>query len=354
MRSSSTTRSALTLCLALLLGGSASAGENITSPTPESPSSTSSDNLATVLLQMEASRSLVRQVNADVRNAQDRIVQTADIVATQTALANVKQRLSETHQAESSLSQLMELESLLAGHAEDLHQAMEASTRSIGELEFDLDRLSAESQRWETLLALANQRMAPARLIEQAQRITTDLATERAAVYPVRNQVLEHLTQLISLQQDFTEVKADLTIKVTGNQWFWSYEYPDEGVSFDSFLLPKDQLAAAGYDESLYLLATDTAVVVPVGKTVLVQVTGADVIHSWKVPAFGVMQDAVPGRLAQTWFKAEKEGIFFGQCSEICGKDHAFMPITVKVVSEAAYAKWLEAAKAGNVVLAAN
>ncbi len=155
-------------------------------------------------------------------------------------------------------------------------------------------------------------------------------------------------------QQDFTEVQADLTIKVTGNQWFWSYEYPDEGVSFDSFLLPKDQLAAAGYDESLYLLATDTAVVVPVGKTVLVQVTGADVIHAWKVPAFGVMQDAVPGRLAQVWFKAEKEGIFFGQCSEICGKDHAYMPITVKVVSEAAYAKWLEAAKAGNVVLAAN
>ncbi len=155
-------------------------------------------------------------------------------------------------------------------------------------------------------------------------------------------------------QQDFTEVKADLTIKVTGNQWFWSYEYPDEGVAFDSFKLEKKDLAAHGYDESLYLLATDTAVVVPVGKTVLVQVTGADVIHSWKVPAFGVMQDAVPGRLAQTWFKAEKEGIFFGQCSEICGKDHAFMPITVKVVSEEAYAKWLVAAKAGNVELASN
>ena len=155
-------------------------------------------------------------------------------------------------------------------------------------------------------------------------------------------------------QQDFREVKADVTIKVTGNQWFWSYEYPDEGVSFDSFLLPKDQLAAHGYDDSLYLLATDTAVVVPVGKTVLVQVTGADVIHSWKVPAFGVMQDAVPGRLAQSWFKADKEGIFFGQCSEICGKDQAFMPITVKVVSEEAYAKWLEAAKAGNVQLASN
>lgn len=155
-------------------------------------------------------------------------------------------------------------------------------------------------------------------------------------------------------QQDFTEVKADLTIKVTGNQWFWSYEYPDEGVSFDSFKLEKADLAAHGYDESLYLLATDTAVVVPVGKTVLVQVTGADVIHSWKVPAFGVMQDAVPGRLAQTWFKADKEGIYFGQCSEICGKDHAYMPITVKVVSEAAYAKWLEGAKAGNVELASN
>ncbi len=210
MRSSSTTRSALTLCLALLLGGSASAGENITPPTPESLSSTSSDNLATVLLQMEASRSLVRQVNADVRNAQDRIVQTADIVATQTALANVKHRLSETHQAESSLAQLMELESLLAAHAEKLHQSIEVSTRSIGELESDLDRLAAESQRWATLLALANQRMAPARLIEQAQRITTDLATERAAVYPVRNQVLEHLTQQISLQQYFTEVTDHL------------------------------------------------------------------------------------------------------------------------------------------------
>lgn len=155
-------------------------------------------------------------------------------------------------------------------------------------------------------------------------------------------------------QQDFAAVEADLTIKVTGNQWFWSYEYPDEGVAFDSFLLAKEDLAAAGYDDSLYLLATDTAVVVPVGKTVLVQVTAADVIHSWKVPAFGVMQDAVPGRIALSWFKAEKEGIFFGQCSEICGKDHAYMPITVKVVSEAAYAKWLEGAKAGDVQLASN
>lgn len=155
-------------------------------------------------------------------------------------------------------------------------------------------------------------------------------------------------------QQDFKQVEADITIKATGNQWFWSYEYPEEGIAFDSFMLAREDLAANGYDDSLYLLATDTAVVLPVGKTIVVQVTASDVIHSWKVPAFGVMQDAVPGRLAQLWFKAEKEGIYFGQCSEICGKDHAYMPITVKVVSEEAYAKWVEGAKAGNLQLASN
>jgi cytochrome c oxidase subunit 2 len=155
-------------------------------------------------------------------------------------------------------------------------------------------------------------------------------------------------------QQDFKQVEADITIKATGNQWFWSYEYPEEGIAFDSFMLAREDLAANGYDDSLYLLATDTAVVLPVGKTIVVQVTASDVIHAWKVPAFGVMQDAVPGRLAQLWFKAEKEGIYFGQCSEICGKDHAYMPITVKVVSEEAYAKWVEGAKAGNLQLASN
>lgn len=147
---------------------------------------------------------------------------------------------------------------------------------------------------------------------------------------------------------------ADVTIKVTGNQWFWSYEYPDDGIAFDSFMLAREDLAAHGYDDSLYLLATDTAIVVPVGKTIVMNVTAADVIHSWKMPAMGVMQDAVPGRIAQLWFKAEKEGIFFGQCSEICGKDHAYMPITLKVVSEEAYAKWVEGAKAGNLQLASN
>ncbi|MCV2888249.1 cytochrome c oxidase subunit II [Ruegeria aquimaris] len=138
---------------------------------------------------------------------------------------------------------------------------------------------------------------------------------------------------------------ADIHIKVTGYQWYWGYEYTDEGFGFESFKLEKDALAEHGYSEDEYLLATDTAVVVPVGKVVVMSVTGADVIHAWTIPAFGVKQDAVPGRLAQLWFAAEKEGVYFGQCSELCGKDHAYMPITVKVVSEAEYAKWLEGAK---------
>ncbi|MCA3511594.1 MAG: cytochrome c oxidase subunit II [Rhodobacter sp.] len=174
-------------------------------------------------------------------------------------------------------------------------------------------------------------------------------------------------------QQEIPE--GDVTIKVTGYQWYWGYEYVDEGVEFSSFLvdgstkveaLGDDQpigqpqvlddiavmkLEALGYTRDDFLLATDTAVVVPVNKTVVMQVTGADVIHSWTIPAFGVKQDAVPGRIAQLWFKPEREGIYFGQCSELCGKSHAYMPITVKVVSEAAYARWLESAKAGDVQL---
>lgn len=138
--------------------------------------------------------------------------------------------------------------------------------------------------------------------------------------------------------------KADITIKVTGYQWYWGYEYVDHEFGFDSFLLGKEELADAGYAPEQYLLATDTAVVVPVGKTIVMNVTGADVIHSWTIPAFGVKQDGVPGRIAQLWFAAEKEGVYFGQCSELCGKDHAYMPITVKVVSEEAYQEWLNGA----------
>ncbi|MBT8153092.1 cytochrome c oxidase subunit II [Epibacterium ulvae] len=138
--------------------------------------------------------------------------------------------------------------------------------------------------------------------------------------------------------------KADLTIKVTGYQWYWGYEYVDHEFEFESFMLAKEELEENGYAPDEYLLATDTAVVVPVNKTVVMQITGADVIHSWTIPAFGVKQDAVPGRLAELWFKAEREGIYFGQCSELCGKDHAYMPITVKVVSEEAYDAWLNGA----------
>lgn len=152
-------------------------------------------------------------------------------------------------------------------------------------------------------------------------------------------------------QQEIPE--ADLTIKVTGNQWYWGYEYVDHGFGFDSFMIGdgkvlndevEAELVAAGYTRDEFLLATDTAVVVPVGQIVVMQMTGADVIHSWTIPAFGVKQDAVPGRLAQLWFKAEKEGVYFGQCSELCGKDHAYMPITVKVVSQEAYEEWLKGA----------
>jgi len=149
-------------------------------------------------------------------------------------------------------------------------------------------------------------------------------------------------------QQEIPE--ADITIKVTGYQWYWGYEYVDEGVAFEGFMLAEDELADYGYDQSLYRLATDTAIVLPVGKTVVMQVTGADVIHSWTVPAFGVKQDAVPGRLAQLWFNPDREGVYFGQCSELCGKDHAYMPITVKVVSQETYDTWLEEAKVQNGV----
>ena len=153
-------------------------------------------------------------------------------------------------------------------------------------------------------------------------------------------------------QQEIPE--GDINITVTGYQWFWSYEYTDEDIFFESYMIGygegnlndsiRDQLVEAGYSEDEFLLATDTQVVVPVGETVVMTVTGADVIHSWTIPAFGVKQDAVPGRLAQLWFTPEQEGIYFGQCSELCGQAHAYMPITVKVVSQEEYEQWLDGA----------
>lgn len=133
----------------------------------------------------------------------------------------------------------------------------------------------------------------------------------------------------------------DIVIKATGHQWYWSYEYPENGLEFDSIMLPREELAANGYAEDEYLLATDTAVVVPVGKTVLLQVTASDVIHSWAMPAFAIKQDGVPGRIAQAWFNVEQEGVYFGQCSELCGINHAYMPIVVKAVSPEVYDAWV-------------
>jgi cytochrome c oxidase subunit 2 len=131
--------------------------------------------------------------------------------------------------------------------------------------------------------------------------------------------------------------KADLTIKATGKQWYWSYAYPDNGkFEFDSLMVA---------DKQPRLLAVDNEVVVPVNKVIRIQTTGADVIHSFAIPAFGIKIDAIPGRLNETWFKATKEGMFYGQCSELCGKDHAFMPIAVKVVSDQEFAAWVETAK---------
>lgn len=134
---------------------------------------------------------------------------------------------------------------------------------------------------------------------------------------------------------------AEMTIKVTGNQFYWNYEYPDDGFDFDATMVGDDELT----EGQLRLLSTDTEVVVPVDTEIRVLVTAADVIHAWAVPAFGVKIDAVPGRLNETWFKAIKKGTFYGQCSELCGTNHGFMPIQVKVVSKADYASWKAKAK---------
>ncbi len=135
--------------------------------------------------------------------------------------------------------------------------------------------------------------------------------------------------------------QADLTVKATGKQWFWSYSYPDSKFEFDSLMVQTADLKPG----QPRLLTVDNEMVVPVNKVVRVLTTGADVIHSWAVPSFGVKIDAIPGRVNETWFKAEREGLYYGQCSELCGRDHAFMPIVVHVVSEKDYAAWLDQAK---------
>ena len=144
----------------------------------------------------------------------------------------------------------------------------------------------------------------------------------------------------ILYKQD-TIPKADLTIKAVGYQWYWGYEYPDENIIFESYMIKDEDLK----ENQPRLLTVDNEVIVPVNKVVKVLITANDVLHAWALPSFGVKRDAVPGRINETWFKAEKVGTYYGQCSELCGIEHAFMPITVKVVTDEEYAIWLTEAK---------
>ncbi|MCG5234165.1 cytochrome c oxidase subunit II [Xanthobacter oligotrophicus] len=162
-------------------------------------------------------------------------------------------------------------------------------------------------------------------------------------VIPVMILVLIAIPSFRLLHLELNIPKADMTVKVTGHQWYWSYEYPDNGAfGFDSYLVSEKDLKPG----QPRLLAVDNEVVVPVNKIVRIQVTSSDVIHSFAVPAFGVKIDANPGRLNESWFKVTREGIYYGQCSELCGRDHAFMPIAVRAVSEADFAAWVAQAKA--------
>ena len=144
----------------------------------------------------------------------------------------------------------------------------------------------------------------------------------------------------ILYKQD-TIPKVDLTIKAVGYQWYWGYEYPDENIIFESYMIKEENLK----ENQPRLLTVDNEVVVPVNKVVKVLITANDVLHAWALPSFGVKRDAVPGRINETWFKAEKVGTYYGQCSELCGIQHAFMPITVRVVTDEEYAVWLIEAK---------
>jgi len=165
-------------------------------------------------------------------------------------------------------------------------------------------------------------------------------------VLPVMILVVIAIPSFRLLNHQLIMPKADMTVKVTGKQWYWTYDYPADqngGFEFDSTMKADADLKPAEGD--IRQLSVDNEAVVPVGKTIRLQVTAADVIHSFVIQSFGVRIDAVPGRLNETWFKADREGLYYGQCSKLCGKDHAYMPIAFRVVSEQQYADWLQTAK---------
>jgi cytochrome c oxidase subunit II len=162
-------------------------------------------------------------------------------------------------------------------------------------------------------------------------------------VIPILILVVIAIPSFRLLREQLVIPKADIVVKATGHAWYWSYEYPKDqgGFRFESNMIEEKDLKPG----QPRLLAVDNEVVVPVNRVVQVQVTAADVLHAFAIPSFGIKVDAVPGRLNQTWFRAEKEGVYYGQCSELCGARHAFMPIAIRVVSDADYARWLERAK---------
>ncbi|MBV1704502.1 MAG: cytochrome c oxidase subunit II [Hyphomicrobiales bacterium] len=168
-------------------------------------------------------------------------------------------------------------------------------------------------------------------------------------VVPVLILVFMAVPSFRLLSEQMVEPPADLVVKVTGNQWYWSYEYPKAlgGFSFDSNIVPSDKLTAQQKADGLEYLAVDNEAVVPVGKVVRLDITADPngVIHSFTVPSFGVRMDAVPGRLNETWFKADRPGTYYGQCSKLCGKNHAFMPIAFRVVTDAEFQAWVAQAK---------
>lgn len=169
-------------------------------------------------------------------------------------------------------------------------------------------------------------------------------------VIPVMILVVIAIPSFRLLYKELVIPTADLTVKATGYQWYWGYEYPDNGdISFDSNMVADADLQPG----QPRLLAADNPLVVPVDETVRVIVTGADVIHSFAMPSFGVKVDAIPGRLNETWFRAEKTGTYYGQCSELCGQSHAFMPIEIKVVTKEEFASWVESQKQANAAPAA-
>jgi cytochrome c oxidase subunit II len=163
-------------------------------------------------------------------------------------------------------------------------------------------------------------------------------------VLPVMILIVISIPSFRLLTHQLVVPPADMTMKVTGKQWYWTYTYPADqggGFEFDSTMIPESELKPGDIRQ----LSVDNEAVVPVGKVVHVQVTAADVLHSFTIPSFGIRVDAVPGRMNETWFKTEREGVYYGQCSKLCGEGHAFMPIAFRVVSEEEYAKWLEEAK---------